>query len=304
MRISVIIVAYQGDKWLPKCIESINASSHHRIELLLVDNYDSPCLAGLKTPGLTRRIVKTPRVMGFAEANNFALTNGGCDSDAVLLLNQDTWSESQWIPQCADILESDQSVNAVSPIIKQYDNDQLDPNFETSVADAGFMPQGATPVTVEHVPAVALMIRTETLKAVGPLDPIFGSYYEDYDLCLRLNRHEGRIVIATDASVRHFSGSASTTDASRRKRSVQIIRNRLIYKLRKEGGPRWMRLLGHFGRDLPRNLLRGLLRTQSSQPISVTIEGNLEILKLLRRISSKKQDELGWRQYLDQIAWH
>ena len=241
--------------------------------------------------------------MGFAEANNFALVNGGCDSDAVLLLNQDTWSESQWIPRCADILEEDKNVSTVSPVIRQYDNDLLDPNFETSTAGEWSQFAPPSPLTVMNVPAVALMIRTQTLRDVGPLDPIFGSYYEDYDLCLRLNRHGGRIVIRTDAWVRHFSGSASTTDESKRKRKIQIIRNRLIYKLRKEDGARWIQLIAHFGRDLPRNLFRGLLRTKSSQPVPVTLEGNFEIVKILRRISSKNRDELRWREYLDSIDW-
>ena len=303
MKIVVIIVAYQGDRWIPRCLDSIQPDHRHEIRLLIVNNYQTPCLDSLPPPKVPHEIIKPPRVMGFAEANNFALVQGGCDGDVVVLLNQDTWSESNWIPVCANTLRDHPELNAVSPTVRQYDDDRLDPNFATCLADENRQPGGDTVETIGNLPAVALMIRTSTLKAVGPFDPIFGSYYEDYDLCRRIRTSGGMLAFVSNAWIRHFSGSASSTPEARRKRMIQIIRNRLIHSLRTQETPRWLGLSKYYFRDLPINILRGIKKTASSQPLSVTWAANWRLLRILWRISSKRRDQAAWHRYLEQLNW-
>lgn len=304
MKIDVVIVAYQGDRWIPKCLESIHPSSRHDIRLVLVDNYDTPCLSQTETPGVERIIIKTPRTMGFADANNFALADTTWNSDAVLLLNQDTWSESDWIPACADALERDPHLSAISPTVRQYDSDRLDPNFETCLQEANLSADASTLQHIEKLPAVSIMIRNEVLKRTGPFDPIYGSYYEDYDLCRRIVGKGGRLAFTPDHWVRHFSGSASTTPAAKIRRTIQIIRNRLIYDLRDPNHSRFGRLLKHYCHDFPRNIIRGLLKTESSQPLAATFRANQAILEILWRITSDRRDQAQWEQYLHEIDWN
>jgi N-acetylglucosaminyl-diphospho-decaprenol L-rhamnosyltransferase len=303
VNIVVIIVAYKGDRWIPKCIESIRPSRDHQINLLLVDNYDTPCLASIDKTGIDTKILKTPAPLGFAEANNFALINGGIDSDVVVLLNQDTWSESDWIPKCADILAENSDVHAVSPMVRQYDTDDLDPNFETCLRDDNINNPVDPTAKIQKLPAVALAIRSSLLKETGPFDPIFGSYYEDYDLCRRIRNAGGTLAISTAVWVRHFSGSASTTQEAKTKRMIQIIRNRLIHDLRDVNTRRLSRIIRHFLHDFPRNLARGLIRTTSSQPVAVTLRANFLILGIIWRISSNHRDRDAWCRYLHEIEW-
>ena len=303
MKIVVIIVAYKGDSWIPKCVESIRPSKDHQIDLLLVDNYDTPCLASIQPLELKTTTIKTPAPLGFAEANNYALVNGGLDSDLVVLLNQDTWSESNWIPKCADILATQSNIQAFSPTIRQYDSDDLDPNYEACLRDDEIGDTTETITKIQKIPAVALIIRTSLLKKVGPFDPIFGSYYEDYDLCQRMRNAGGTLAVSNDNWVRHFSGSATTTPEAEKKRMIQIIRNRLIYDLRKESNKRTSKLIRHFLFHFPRNLVRGLMKTESSQPMPATLAANHLILKELWRISSDRRDRAAWQLYLRDIGW-
>lgn len=303
MNIVVVIIAYKGDRWIPKCIESIRPSRHHQINLLLVDNFDTPCLASIEKSGINTTILKTPEPLGFAEANNFALVNGGIDSDVVVLLNQDTWSESDWIPKCADILAEKPDIQAISPMVRQYDADDLDPNFKTCLSDDNISNPTAPTARIQKLPAVALAIRSSLLKEIGPFDPIFGSYYEDYDLCRRIRNAGGTLAISTDVWVRHFSGSASTTQEAITKRMIQIIRNRLIHDLRDSDTRRLPRIVRHFLYDFPRNLARGLMRTDSSQPIPVTVSANISILRIIWRISSDERDRDAWHGYLHELEW-
>jgi N-acetylglucosaminyl-diphospho-decaprenol L-rhamnosyltransferase len=303
VNIVVIIVAYKGDRWIPKCIESIHPPRDHQINLLLVDNYDTPCLASIEKTGINTKILKTPTPLGFAEANNYALVNGGIESDVVVLLNQDTWSESDWIPKCADILAENSDVHAISPMVRQYDADELDPNFETCLRDDNIINPVDSTAKIQKLPAVALAIRSSLLKKIGPFDPIFGSYYEDYDLCRRIRNAGGTLAISTDVWVRHFSGSASTSREAKTKRMIQIIRNRLIHDLRDSNTKRPSRLIRHFLYDFPKNLARGTIQTASSQPVAVTLKATILILGLIWRISSDQRDRDAWHRYLHEIEW-
>ena len=304
MRLVVIIIAYKGDPWIPKCLGSIRSSTKHDIRLLVVDNYDTPCLKTLEPTKVPLSIVKTDRVMGFAEANNFALTCQESFGDAVVLLNQDTWSECDWIPACADILESAPRLSAISPSVRQYDSDELDVNYASCLCEDGLQSSTKAVEKISKAPAVALMIRTRDLNEVGPFDPIFGSYYEDYDLCRRLSRLRDGVAITRSAWVRHYSGSATTSDEARRQRMIQIIRNKLIYRLRGENTHRIRTMARFLFLDFPRNLLRGLLRTESSQPCLVTLRAVGKILRIAPRICSKEKDSAAWQAYLERIDWH
>ncbi len=303
MKVVVVIVAYKGNRWIPKCIESIRPSKRHDIHLLIVDNFDTPCLSKIQSNDLPLSIIKTDKPMGFAEANNFAFTHRECAGDAVVLLNQDTWSEYNWIPDCADILEASPGIAAISPTVKQYDNDQLDINYETCLREDAILGSEAAISSITKVPAVALMIRWNDLRAVGPFDPIYGSYYEDYDLCRRLDRRREGIAVAQKPWVRHYSGSATTTQEAREKRMIQIIRNRLIYRLRNDEKNRMWIFLTFLLFNLPKNLLRGLLNTESSQPCFVTLKALISVIRVSPRICSKRRDLSAWKTYLDRIAW-
>lgn len=302
MIVSVVIIGYRGDPWLPKCIASLKPDPRHEIQLLLVDNFDTPCLKSLRSENLKTTIIKTPKPLGFAEANNFALVNGGLHSDVVVFLNQDTWSENQWIPVCANLLESNREVCAVTPTIRQYDSDNHDPSFAECLSHAAAATSKTDWQRVVRAPAAALAVRTSTLKTTGPFDPIFGSYYEDYDLCHRLSQH-GNIVVSNECWVRHFSGSATTTPEAQRKRMVQIIRNRLIFEARTCERSRMLRMGRYYLKDLPINILRGLLATESSQPIGVTLKANVEILKIMHRLLSGSCDKRKWEDYLTKVRW-
>ncbi len=92
MAVSVILVAYYGDKWLPDCINSLQQSSAERLHLVLVDNTGNTILDDLDFTGFDYEVISTPHPMGFAEANNYALSHASYLEKFVLFLNQDTVS--------------------------------------------------------------------------------------------------------------------------------------------------------------------------------------------------------------------
>ncbi|RME63982.1 MAG: hypothetical protein D6790_03865, partial [Caldilineae bacterium] len=221
----------------------------------------------------------------------------------VLFLNQDTISPPGWIDRCLEALAADPSLGAVSPMIRTYDDDGWDPSFTACLSDAqrGRLDEepDAAVWEVDVAPAPALLVRTDVLREVGPFDPIYGSYYEDYDLCRRIRRAGYRIAFVPSARVRHFSGSTTDTPEKERRRMRLLLRNRLIYRLREDRRPRWLELARFFGVEVPHRLIRGMLRTPSSQPPGVVLQAAGDVLGVIGRVAIRKRDERLWNKYVD-----
>jgi GT2 family glycosyltransferase len=308
MNISIILIAYYGDKWLPTCIESLSRASIRPMHLVLVDNTGNTMIDEVDLSPFEVEVLSTPCPMGFAEANNFALMEASRLASTVLFLNQDTRSPSGWIDECIRLLDNHPELGAVSPCIRSYEDEEWDPSFLTCLseeqkADLKSNQIGKEVILTQNAPAPALLLRTDVLKETGPFDPIYESYYEDYDLCRRVREQEYEIGFCTNAYVQHFSGGATTTEEQKRHRMRQVIRNRVLYELREKKAPRWRVALDRFLRDFPYRLARGIAGTPSSQPPLVTLKAYSDLLKLGRRVVSPSYDEAKWQEYLADLGW-
>jgi len=312
--ITVIVVAYHGDRWIPECLTSLRDSLDMPIRLVLVDNVGNSCIESVAVEGLDPIVLRCNEPLGFAEANNFALQQIDWDTEAVCFLNQDTTSGEGWLTACVECLRRDPQLGAVSPMIRTYDWQDWDPAFRDCAKDSPQLvremdsdAEGGSHdepcYEVPQITAAAMVIRTSILGRVGPFDPIFGSYFEDYDLCRRIGEAGSKLGICTGGEIAHFSGSATTDDATRRKRTRQMLRNRAIHRFRLAGKHRTGAALKYFGHTFPRNLLRSLLRTPSSQPLGPYLAAHRDLLPLLGRLLSRHRDLRLWTQYLRDLGW-
>lgn len=305
----VVVVGYQGERWLPDCLETLAGASSRPLRLVLVDNGGNGQMDRLPLGRFDTTVVATPRPMGFADANNLGLVEGGLNAEAVCFLNQDTVGEPGWLDACLDVLERDAGVGAVSPLLKTFDGQEWDEGFASCVRGSPEFGQSdadssiAGTYDVASVTAAAMVVRSDVLMKVGPFDPIFGSYYEDFDLCRRITGAGYRIVVSGEGTVRHFGGSSTQSERQNQRRMRLIIRNRAIHRIRGEDGIRWWSVLRQFAAKFPRNVLRGFAGTPSSQPVAVQCQAHLDLLQLLPRLVSRARDEQLWQRYLKRMNW-
>lgn len=311
MNTSVILIAYQSDPWMDKCIVSLSSASERTLHLVLVDNGGNSSLESLDYTALNIERLKTPHSMGFAEANNYALTHATKLHEHVVFLNQDTISHPAWIDTCIKHLDSEPTLGAISPFIRTYDGRDWDPSF-LACLPSGEMPldrseemSEAILIYTAHIPAPAMVLKSRVLQKVGPFDPVYGSYYEDYDLCLRIRRAGFKVGFCRDAEINHFSGSATDNRKKELSRLRLIIRNRLLYRVRslERVGSRPGTMLEYMFIHFPRNIVRGMLGRSGSQPPLVTLRALGDIIRLVPRYCSGKRDIKAWRNYLESIRW-
>ena len=309
--VDVIVVGYHGERWLRECLSTLRDPMGGGCRVVLVDNGGNGDIASLRLDEEPTIVLETPRQMGFAEANNFALQQVGLEAGAVCFLNQDTRSQPGWLEACLECLERYPGVGAVSPLLRNYDDTDWDPAFLTCSRESHRLTNAISRWTkrddfyeVPRVTAAAMVVRSDVLREVGPFDPLFGSYYEDYDLCLRICRAGYRVGVCGRGTVCHYSGSSTTTKEAERKRMRQVIRNRVILRCREAGGHRLRSILSYFATSFPRNLARGIRQTTSSQPVSVQLAAHLGLLAHFPRLISARADQRAWSAYLNRIGWH
>lgn len=192
-RISAIVTAYHPDERLLAVIEAARTAC---VEVLVVDNTPdgAPLLDGDLPEGV--RVLRSSKNLGLAGALNLGRRELSPDSDAVLLLDQDSVLSEQLVSQLAAHLESP-SVGAVAP--SPWDAERgsyIDPRtvMRPDVADR------------DAVITSGLIVRRSLLDKLGGFREDFFVDSVDQDFCLRLRRTGYRIVQDKRVKLPHSLG--------------------------------------------------------------------------------------------------
>ena len=170
-------------------------------------------------------IIKNEKNYGFAEGNNigmrYALTALNLNPKYILLLNNDTVVDKEFLDELVKVAGSDQHIGILGPKTYYYSQPnriQLTWNkidfYRGTVflAGAGDIDRGQHNKIREtdYVPGSCLLIKQETIERIGLLDASYYSYWEETDYCMRAKRAVFRLVYCPSAKVWHkISQSAS-----------------------------------------------------------------------------------------------
>ena len=216
--VSIIIVCWNSENHLPKCLSSLKSQTCQEFEVILVDNGSTDGSIDRisdKNPALKIHIEKLGRNLGFAVANNIGarLARG----QWLALLNADAFPEPDWL-EC--LLEAanrfpnaffaSRQIQANAPKFLDGEGDVYHisglgwrRNYGLPVKDKGEIEEIFSPCA-----AAALYPRQSFLDA-GGFDEDFFAYHEDVDLGFRLRLNGLRCFYVPQAIVYHV-GSAST----------------------------------------------------------------------------------------------
>jgi GT2 family glycosyltransferase len=224
--ISAIVVNHNGEAHIGRCLESLEGSG---AEILLVDNAsrdDSLLLVRQRFQGIV--ILPQDRNLGFAAANNLAAKHAS--GEALLLLNSDAWLEPGAIDLLERRLEDRPEVGLVSPRLL-YPDGQLQFSWSPARGVLGEAMQKARNPFEHHnlahgllarsvarlagrcwYTAACVLVRRDAWRSVAGFDESFFMYFEDVDLCVRLEAQGWLLDQEPRARVRHVGGFASRTE--------------------------------------------------------------------------------------------
>jgi GT2 family glycosyltransferase len=188
MKVLVIVVAYNFEPWIDRCLGSLRMSAHP-VSTVVVDNCSQDrTVARIEADYSEVRLIKSQENLGFGRGNNLGLAIALAEGfDAVFLLNQDAWVEPETISVLAGLLPDHPDFGVLSPVHLTGSGDGLDQGFAAYV---GIRERAELPVSdvaeAAFINAAFWMIPVGVLRKVGGFSPLFSHYGEDKDYVNRL----------------------------------------------------------------------------------------------------------------------
>lgn len=216
--VSVIILNWNGKKFLQECLDSLAAQTCREFETILVDNGSTDGSAAYLMEHFPWvRLVTLPENTGFSGGNNRGLAE--CRGDYIVTLNNDTKVDPEFLAELMKAAEADPQVGMVAAkMLNFFETGRIDSvgiratrngmgyNIGVGEQDCG---QYDTPQEVFGACAGAALYRRTMLDEVGFFDTEFFAYYEDTDLAWRARLAGWRCVTAPGAVVYHVHSATS-----------------------------------------------------------------------------------------------
>lgn len=275
-KLAISLVVYNGADYLPYCFNSIFNQSYQEFQLFILDNGSSDSSLALvkEISGARGNVVVLPPEpvnIGFAAGHNKIIKN--CQSEFILLLNQDTIIEPDYIATLLNFMESHSPAGAVSGKILRWNfkyaakltnagkTDIIDTtglsvfrSGRTADRGAGEKDGGQHDNTEEAfgVSGCLPLYRVAALRQAGYFDEHFFSYKEDVDLAFRLQSsgwkawHIGSAIAYHDRSIAGNERSAiANVVTNRRQKSSWAnyfsYRNHLFILIKDWAAADWRR---------------------------------------------------------------
>ena len=192
MKIVVIVVTYNGIRWIEKCLNSLRDSSL-ATQVIVIDNASVDGTTFLLEKFYPEvELIKNSNNLGFGKANNIGLKKAlDREADFVLLLNQDAWIGDGCIEKLIEILRAHPAIHLLSPFHYNYEGNGIEAYFNDFVL-AQYTPgyeetKGKDMYESSFIHAACWMLPAATLKVVGGFDPLFRHTGEDNDYVQRLH---------------------------------------------------------------------------------------------------------------------
>ena len=219
--LSIIIVCYNSEKYIEKCIEAIYKVIRTKYEVIVVDNNSSDGSVKILKKFKNIRLIELKNNFGFSKANNIALKYSR--GEFILFLNDDTILLSD-VENALNLLKRHRRIGIVGA--KMLDKNK---NYRYS---AGYFPEplrlffirtmlkknglfahgsflednGKTYYKVDYVEGSFILTQKKILKKTGGFDENYFMYGEDIELCYRLKIKGYETVYMPSIKYIHYGG--------------------------------------------------------------------------------------------------
>lgn len=314
--VSVIVLGYNGREHVEACLTAVLDQDFDRpYEVLFVDNASRDGTADLAERFAGVRVLRLPRNLGYTGGNNFGAEQAR--GRLLVFLNQDTVVHRRWLRGLVAAFESDSAVKAVQAAVIHPWNPEFAalerelPLGSAYAADLSpllyveYRPVRADAAAVDtlFLSGVSILLDREVIPEIGGyvFDPDMFLYGEDVDLALRLRGAGYRTVVAPRAVVYHAHVLQDSLSLRSFRKTVRIIRNRLLAVWKSSGwlefAPLALVLLAgapfnasQFGLPLPKKLLYFLLL------LPPTAAAALAALPAMPRYAERRRQVLAGRR--------
>lgn len=235
---TVIIPNWNGEKWLPACLDALHQQRYQSFRTLVVDNGSQDNSRELlKTSYSWVDTILLPENRGFASAVNAGIR--ASHTEYLVLLNNDTIPSKEWLLNLHTCIRSaSPDVGSLASCMVMMDDPLLIDDTGDILNWFGLASKRGhsrpkteytQPAEVFSACAGAALYRWSALMKTGLFDEKFESYLEDVDLGLRLCIVGYRCLYVPDAIIMHKGHGSGI---KKKKYIINMTRNRLLLFLK------------------------------------------------------------------------
>ncbi len=207
----VVIINWNGRRYLPECLDSVMNQSYRHATATLVDNYSSDGsveYVSRRFKGV--KIIALNDNIGFAAANNRGITSSS--GEFVALLNNDAVAHPDWLKMSVECLNRYRDAGfCASKIVDYYHRDILDTAGDIYTSGGVNAKRGlgkkidlyAHAQYVFGACAAAAVYRRQMLEEIGLFDEDFFIMCEDVDLSFRAQLAGHKCIYCPQSIVYH-----------------------------------------------------------------------------------------------------
>ncbi len=202
--VSIIIVNYNGRRFLKECFNSLKNISYPNYEILFVDNASTDgSIAFIKQNYPQTKIIRNRKNLGFTIANNNA--SYMAKGKYLFFLNNDTKVDPKVLSRSVEKMEEDPTVGICACKIMTYDG-KSQFHAGTGLDIYGYPVVGRK---IFYAEGSSLMIRKVLFHRLGGFDPKYFMFHEDIDLAWRTWLMNYQVVPIPEAIIYHMHGGSA-----------------------------------------------------------------------------------------------
>jgi len=222
-KLSILIVAYNDNNYLEKCISSIyeNFSNFLTWEIIIINNNeisDINNIFNLTTDSSKIKLINHKKNIGFGAGINLGATEAL--GEYLLILNSDTKILGKNIKHIFDEFSKDKNIGVIGAGIinkqglsqawsagkKLTLHDLIRNNLGLSRSKSIW--KNSKKIECDWVAGTAMFIQKDLFDKLGGFDKRFFMYFEDMDLCLRVRKLGKKVMFFPEFQIFHGSGES------------------------------------------------------------------------------------------------
>lgn len=210
--VSVIIVNYNGKRWLEIFFGSVINSNYSKLEVILIDNGStdgSDLYIREKYKRDSRvKVIENGINLGYASAVNVGLKMA--NGEVLFVICNDVEVHPNCINEIVKVLSSDRRIGFVQPrVISIKDRKTLDSGLnylDIYGYSYGYVPFSKKPAEVTFTEGIAWATRRDVIERIGKMEEYYFMEYDDQDICWRALLSGYKNLFIPDAIVYHVRG--------------------------------------------------------------------------------------------------
>jgi GT2 family glycosyltransferase len=269
-KVLVIILDWNGTEDTLRCLESLRQVEYGNLDVLVIDNGSVPGSADpIKHAFPEVSLIRNEQNLGFSGGNNVGLRYArDADSKYVLILNNDTTIDPQFVTELVKVAETDPRIAVVGGKVIQLEKPESlwavygAVNFcQQLVKVWGYdkpVEEFSSQKDVDFVVGCGMLLSMDAVADVGEFDELFFAYHDEVDWCKRA-RDKGYRAVYQPTAIMWHKGCASTggfADYYNPALRYLVARNSVLY-VRKHARPHeWIKFIAILAVSLPVGFLR------------------------------------------------